>query len=56
MSRKKEKQPEPFAYEYVSKYCLVENGEFKGLNWKAIKRKQREIDALQNKPTKGWKK
>ena len=55
MSRKKEKQ-EPYIYEYTSMYCKVENGKVVGLDWNKIKRKQREIDALINEPTKGWKK
>ena len=55
MSRKKEKQPEPAIYEYTSKYCKVENGRIVGLDWGKINRKQREINALINEPTKGWK-
>jgi len=55
MSRKKEKS-EPYVYEYTSKYCKVENGVVVGLDMEKIKRKQREIDSLQNQPTKGlWK-
>ena len=51
MSRKKEKS-QPYVYEYTSKYCKVENGEVVGLDMNKVKRKQREIDALQNRPTK----
>ena len=44
MSRKKEKQPEPFIYEYVHKYFKEE-------------RKQREIKPLLNQPSNMfWKK
>lgn len=56
MSRKKEKQPEPPVYEYTSKYCKVVNGVVVGLDWKKIERKQRQIDTLINKPTKGMMK
>lgn len=55
MSNKKEKR-EPFVYEYTSKYCKVENGEVVGLDWDKIKRKQRKINALESKQTKGREK
>lgn len=51
MSRKKEKS-QPFICEYTSQYCKVENGVVVGLDMDKVKRKQREIDALQNRPTK----
>lgn len=51
MSRKKERT-QPFIYEYTSQYCKVENGVVVGLDWDKVKRKQRKIDTLQNRPTK----
>ena len=56
MSKKKEKQPEPPIYEYVSKYCKVENGVVVGLDMEKVARKQRDIDTLINKPTNGKEK
>ena len=54
MSKKKEKN-QPFIYEYTSKYCKVENGVVVGLDMDKVKRKQREIDALQNRfTTSDW--
>lgn len=56
MSRKKERI-QPYVCEYVGSYCKVENGVVVGLDMEKINRKQKEIDALQNQPTKGlWKK
>ena len=54
MSRKKEKS-QPFIYEYTSQYFKVESGAVVGLDWDKVKRKQRKIDALQNRfTTSDW--
>jgi hypothetical protein len=55
MSRKKEKvaiQP----YEYMSKYCKVENGVIVGLDMEKINARQEEIDELVKKEQENYEK